>query len=123
MDRDQSAPETFDEWVPAGLERRELLPAPDEERWTLRPSSNGAAGPRAASQPRREARERAQPGRIDLNSVTFETLRSLGFSVTQAKRFIAQRDRLGGFRSIDQVDGLPGFPRELKSWLHAHGGV
>jgi DNA uptake protein ComE-like DNA-binding protein len=73
-----------------------------------------------AVQPRPEA---AQARPVDVNSASFEALRSLGFSATQAKRFIAERDRLGGFRSIDQVDRLPGFPRQLKSWLRAHGGA
>jgi DNA uptake protein ComE-like DNA-binding protein len=43
--------------------------------------------------------------------VTFEDLRSLGLSVTQAKRVISQREASGGFSSVDELGQLPGFSR------------
>jgi DNA uptake protein ComE-like DNA-binding protein len=59
----------------------------------------------------------------ELNEATYERLRSLGLSVTQARRVLAHRERSGGFRSVDDLDGIPGFPRllleELKQALTA----
>jgi DNA uptake protein ComE-like DNA-binding protein len=51
------------------------------------------------------------PAAVRLSDATFEELRSLGMSVTQAKRVIDYRERLGGFGSIDALDSLPGFPK------------
>jgi DNA uptake protein ComE-like DNA-binding protein len=34
-------------------------------------------------------------------------------SVTQAKRVIDYRERIGGFDSIDDLDHVPGFPKAL----------
>jgi DNA uptake protein ComE-like DNA-binding protein len=50
---------------------------------------------------------------IGLNSVTFEELRSQGLSVTQATRLLAHRERLGGFKSVDDLDQVAGFPPDL----------
>jgi DNA uptake protein ComE-like DNA-binding protein len=50
---------------------------------------------------------------IALNEATFEQLRSLDLSVSQAARLIAQRDQRGGFTSLDELDGLYGMPREV----------
>ena len=59
----------------------------------------------------------------ELNQATYERLRSLGLSVTQARRVLAHRERSGGFRSVDELDEIPGFPRvlleELKQALTA----
>jgi hypothetical protein len=59
----------------------------------------------------------------ELNQATYERLRSLGLSVTQARRVLAHRERSGGFRSVDELDEIPGFPRilleELKQALAA----
>jgi DNA uptake protein ComE-like DNA-binding protein len=59
----------------------------------------------------------------ELNGATYERLRSLGLSVTQARRVLAHRERSGGFRSVDDLDRIPGFPRavleELKQALTA----
>jgi DNA uptake protein ComE-like DNA-binding protein len=48
---------------------------------------------------------------IDVNEATFEQLRQLGMSVTQATRVIAYRERQGGLDSIDDIDGVPGFDK------------
>ena len=34
-------------------------------------------------------------------------------SVTQAKRVIRYRDERGGFTSVDELDEVPGFPRDF----------
>jgi competence protein ComEA len=65
--------------------------------------------PRAAS---------AQPdGAVDLNTASYDELRALDLTITQAKRVIAYRDRSGGFSSLDQLDDVPGFPDEVRAEL------
>ena len=49
---------------------------------------------------------------ISLNSVSFEQLRSQGLSVTQATRLLAHRERIGSFQSLDDLDEVPGFPKD-----------
>jgi DNA uptake protein ComE-like DNA-binding protein len=48
-----------------------------------------------------------------LNRISFEQLRDLGLSVTQAAGLLARRDTRGGFASLDDLDDLAGFSREL----------
>jgi Helix-hairpin-helix motif len=61
---------------------------------------------------------RAVPGdRLDLNAATFGQLRSLELSITQCHRLLAYRKRLHGFQSIDQLDGVPGFPKRVRDRL------
>jgi hypothetical protein len=54
---------------------------------------------------------------IDLNAASFDDLRGLGLSVTQAARLIARRDAVNGFSSPDEVAELPGFPKAQLSEL------
>jgi hypothetical protein len=61
--------------------------------------------------------------RVDLNRANFEVLRSVGLSGSQAARLLAQRARLGGFSSLDELDQLPGFPRGLVVWLKQRATV
>jgi Helix-hairpin-helix motif len=46
-----------------------------------------------------------------LATIGFDELRSLGMSITQAKRVLRYRNERGGFRSVDALDNVPGFPR------------
>jgi DNA uptake protein ComE-like DNA-binding protein len=46
---------------------------------------------------------------VNLRTASFEQLRSLGMSVTQAGRVLAHRERTG-FTSVDELDSIPGFP-------------
>jgi competence protein ComEA len=55
--------------------------------------------------------------RVSLSSATFEDLRSLGLSVTQATRLLKRREKQGGFESVDELDELPGFPSSLRAEL------
>ena len=57
---------------------------------------------------------RLPDGPVDLNEVTYEELRALDLSTTQAKRLLAYRERQGGFSSVDDIDDVPGFPDELR---------
>jgi DNA uptake protein ComE-like DNA-binding protein len=56
---------------------------------------------------------------ISLSEATFDDLRSLGMSVTQAKRVLDYRQRLGGFDSLDDLDFVPGFPKTFLSKIKA----
>jgi len=46
----------------------------------------------------------APGGPVSLSGATFDDLRGLGLSVTQAKRVLDFRERLGGFDSVDDLD-------------------
>ena len=50
--------------------------------------------------------------RIDLNRASFEDLRALGISVSQAGRVVSRREAYGGFASVDELDGIFGFSAE-----------
>ena len=50
---------------------------------------------------------------LNLNDATFEQLRDVGLSVTQTGRVLAHRERSGRFGSVDELEGIPGFPRGL----------
>jgi hypothetical protein len=60
---------------------------------------------------------------INLNSVTFEQLRSQDLSVTQATRLLAHRERLGGFNSVDDLDQVAGFPDDVLADLKSRATV
>jgi DNA uptake protein ComE-like DNA-binding protein len=60
---------------------------------------------------------------LDLNAASFEQLRALGLTVTQAARVIGQREQRGGFTSVEDVDAVLGLPRDLKQALKDHGSV
>jgi DNA uptake protein ComE-like DNA-binding protein len=64
-----------------------------------------------------EAPEAAARNRVSLSSATFEDLRALGLSVTQATRLLIRREKQGGFESVDDLDELPGFPSSLRAEL------
>ena len=63
--------------------------------------------------------DRPRPGKapLSLASATFDDLRALGLSVTQAKRVLSFRERLDGFDSVDDLNHVPGFPKSLLSEL------
>ena len=66
----------------------------------------------------------SQPGEtIELNNVSFEQLRGHGLSVTQATRLLAHRERVGRFNSIDELDEIPGLPREFAEDLKRRSRV
>ena len=56
-------------------------------------------------------------GTVDLNAASYDELRGLDLTITQARRVIAYRERSGGFSSLDQLDDLPGFPDEVRAEL------
>jgi DNA uptake protein ComE-like DNA-binding protein len=54
---------------------------------------------------------------VNVNEASYDQLRKLGLSVTQTGRVLAARDEAGGFKSLDELDGIPGFPRSFLSEL------
>lgn len=52
-----------------------------------------------------------------MNEASFEELRGLGLSITQARRFLAVREERDGFESVDELDAVPGLPRDLTERL------
>ncbi|MBK5221119.1 MAG: helix-hairpin-helix domain-containing protein [Thermoleophilia bacterium] len=60
---------------------------------------------------------------IHLNSVTFEQLRANDLSVTQATRLLAHRERMGGFKSVDDLDAVDGFPVDVLAGLKSRATV
>ncbi len=50
---------------------------------------------------------------VNLNEATFEDLRTIGLSSTQAARVLSHRDAGGGFDSVERLSQVPGFPRKL----------
>jgi DNA uptake protein ComE-like DNA-binding protein len=76
------------------------------------PEAGAPAGPAAG-----------EGGSINLNTVTFEQLRSENLSVTQATRLLAHRERTGRFASVDDLDQVPGFPSDLLEDLKRRSSV
>jgi DNA uptake protein ComE-like DNA-binding protein len=58
-----------------------------------------------------------ESGKLDLNGVTFEQLRELGLSVTQSARVISCRETRGGFDSLEELEEVPGLPRDTRNAL------
>lgn len=88
-----------------------------------RAESMKRAAAQAAAVANPETAQEDSAGRVDLNSASFEQLRAIGLSVTQAARLIGQREQHGGFASVDDVDGIVGIPRDVKQTLKDHGTV
>ena len=55
----------------------------------------------------------ASEGPLSINAATYEDLRALGLTVTQAGRVLARRERTGPFSSVDELDLIPGFGSEF----------
>jgi hypothetical protein len=70
-------------------------PEPDPPKADLAAPSSAAAAP------------------ISLNQATYDQLRGLKLSVTQTGRVLDYRERVGGFKSLDELDDIVGFPRDL----------
>jgi competence protein ComEA len=54
---------------------------------------------------------------LDINQASFDQLRGLNLSVTQATRVLSFREQSGGFDSLDQLAEIPGFPEEFLAQL------
>src|SRR5207247_5209452 len=80
---------------------------------TAEPAEAGV-GPEPAEPkpaPKRASKASGASAAMQLSSASFDDLRGLGMSVTQAKRVINYREKIGGFSSVDDLDEVPGFPK------------
>jgi DNA uptake protein ComE-like DNA-binding protein len=68
-------------------------------------------------EPKRSRRDGSKKNGLDLNLASFEELRELGLSVTQSARVIAYRDTRGGFDSMEELDEIPGLPKDSRNAL------
>jgi DNA uptake protein ComE-like DNA-binding protein len=105
-------------------QREELLGRINELEAELADAErNAPARPMAAeSDIRPTAAERTgktEGTQLDVNSATFEELRDLGLSITQSARIIAHRDTRDRFRSLDELNGIPGLPKETRATLRS----
>jgi DNA uptake protein ComE-like DNA-binding protein len=95
-------------------EPKQTTPAPEpvtEEQSAVEPEHPAAA----LVEPESKAPPVAAPARVsplDINKASFEQLREVGLSVTQATRVIAYRERQG-FNSVDELGSVPGFPKRF----------
>jgi DNA uptake protein ComE-like DNA-binding protein len=71
----------------------------------------------AATSKKSRRRGGSKGGGPDVNEVSFEQLRELGLSVTQSARVIAYRETRGGFDSLDELDEIPGLPKDARATL------
>jgi competence protein ComEA len=83
---------------------------------TAKPAARARTGTKAKTTSSRRA-EAKRNGRLDLNEATFEELRGLGLSVTQSARLIAYRDVRGGYRSLDELEAIPGLSADTRADL------
>jgi hypothetical protein len=78
----------------------------------------------ARTAPGPDAAEFVGDDRMNLNAISFESLRAMGVSVEEAARFVAYRQRRGGYLgSLDEVDTITGLSHPLRGWLKAYGAV
>lgn len=87
----------------------EANPAPAPE-----PEPVAEPEPQRRSPPAVEPHQAAED-MVSLSLAEFKELRELGMSVTQAKRVIRYREERNGFRTLDELDQVPGFPRTFLS--------
>jgi DNA uptake protein ComE-like DNA-binding protein len=71
----------------------------------------------AAASNKRRRRASSKNGAPDVNEVSFERLRELGLTVTQSARVIAYRETRGGFDSLEELDEIPGLPKDTRETL------
>jgi capsular polysaccharide biosynthesis protein len=116
--RDRRVPE------PERPDETELTDETDETDETERVAAGtvpiGVARTRRRAPPPEPDKGAAPPepdGPVDLNEVTYEELRALDLTMTQARRLLAYRDRRGGFSSLNDIDEVPGFPEYVREGL------
>jgi len=83
-------------------------PFPNASPLSLAPPLDGVGSGPASS---------AGDERVDVNLATSEDLRSLGVGVIETGRILAERERCGGFESLEQLDAIGGISPELVAKL------
>jgi hypothetical protein len=89
----------------------EPQPEPEPESEPEREPEPETAAPMRLPEPSEMSSVQFLP--LNLNDATFEQLRDVGLSVTQTGRVLAHRERSGHFASVDELEGIPGFPRDF----------
>jgi DNA uptake protein ComE-like DNA-binding protein len=92
-------------------------------RGRIRELESALAEAKRVTNSRRTRTGKVKKGRLDVNSATFEQFRDLGLPVTQCARIISYRDLRHGFGSLDELDGIPGLPRETQTTLKSQLGI
>jgi hypothetical protein len=104
------------------------LPTPEPRTATPEPPTATPEPPTATSEPPPPAPEppdqplpQGSGGEpLNLNTATYDQLRTLKLSVTQTGRVLAHRERVGRFESVEDLEQIPGFPREFLDALKPH---
>jgi DNA uptake protein ComE-like DNA-binding protein len=81
-------------------------PEPDPE-----PEPVHEPEPDPKTEPEPEPRAPAPEGMVSLSEASFDELRDLGMSVTQAKRVIRYREENDGYRDVSELERISGFPK------------
>jgi len=102
-------PEPPSETPPPAPEQRPTEPR-GEAPWT--PAQPDVPAP-ASPPPPAQVPPPDTEGRLNVNEATYDDLRQLRLSVTQTGRLLDYRNSLGGFKSLDQLDDIAGFSRDL----------
>lgn len=104
--------------APEGTAPRASAPRAPSSRETPSPASSSQASSQVPSSGApASASDGHITGPLHMNETSFEDLRALGLSITQAKRFLEVRTELDGFGSVDELDDVPGLPRDLRERL------
>jgi hypothetical protein len=102
-------------WAASRQPSRHPAPRRAARRAEPRAAFSRGAAPRVARG--RDGRRGARDGRLDLNKASFAELRSQNLSITQSHRLLAYRERVGRYESIEQLDDVPGFPKDVRERL------
>ena len=84
------------------------------------PQASGAGPSSAPPSTEPEPADTGADGSVEvyeINEVTFEQLRALGCSSTQAARILGRRSSVGPFEGADALDQVPGLPAEFRASL------
>jgi DNA uptake protein ComE-like DNA-binding protein len=92
-------------------------------RGRIRELESALAEAKRETNSKRTRTGKVKKGRLDVNSATFEQFRDLGLPVTQCARIISYRDVRHGFGSLEELDGIPGLPRETQTTLKSQLGI
>ncbi|HET8592935.1 MAG TPA: helix-hairpin-helix domain-containing protein, partial [Solirubrobacterales bacterium] len=103
--------------VEAGETKRESPAKAAHERKAKAAEAQTTSRGKSAAETARSRPKRPSGSPLDVNRATFEQLRDLGMSVTQATRVIAYRERQAGFDSVDELESVPGIPETFVSEL------
>jgi DNA uptake protein ComE-like DNA-binding protein len=89
-------------------------PEPEPEAEPEPEPSDPERTPHRTREPAAEEEQQPAPeGMLSLSSASFEDLREIGMSVTQAKRVIRRREEQGAFTNLEELDQVPGFPKSF----------